>query len=60
MNIFETIEKRKSIRKYKNIKVDLKYIMAILEYAILAPSAGNVQEWRFIVIDDNKIKEKLA
>ncbi|MFH7903234.1 MAG: nitroreductase family protein [Candidatus Aenigmatarchaeota archaeon] len=60
MNVFEAIEKRKSIRKYKNIKVDLKYIMAILEYAILAPSAGNVQEWRFIIVDDNKIKEKLA
>jgi len=60
MNVFETIEKRVSIRKYKNIKVDLKYILTALEYAILAPSAGNTQEWRFIIVEDQKIKEELA
>jgi len=60
MNVFETIEKRVSVRKYKNIKVDLKYILAALEYAILAPSAGNTQEWRFIIVEDQKLKEDLA
>ncbi|MEM5829967.1 MAG: nitroreductase family protein [Candidatus Aenigmatarchaeota archaeon] len=60
MNIFEAIQKRKSIRKYKRIKPDLKYILAALDLAILAPSAGNTQEWRFILVEDEKIKEKLA
>lgn len=60
MNIFELIEKRKSIRRYKNIKVDLKTILTILDYSILAPSAGNVQEWRIIVVEDEKIKRELA
>ncbi|MEM5831798.1 MAG: nitroreductase family protein [Candidatus Aenigmatarchaeota archaeon] len=60
MNVFEAIEKRKSVRKYRNIDVDLNKIITILEYSILAPCAGNVQEWRFIVVNDKKIKEELA
>ena len=62
LGFFETIEKRRSIRKYKNLPVPKKDIVKILEAARLAPTAGNQQPWKFLVIQDkkkiNKIKEE--
>ncbi len=60
MNVYEAIKKRKSIRKYKPKKIDKKIIGLLLEAAIEAPCAGNVEEWRFIVVEDEKLKEKIA
>jgi len=37
-----------------------KIIDEIIEYANLAPSAGNLQARDFVIIDDNNIKEKLS
>ncbi len=59
MNFFEVIKKRRSIRKYKEKPVEDEKLKLILEAGRLAPSARNRQAWRFIVIKDEKIKEKL-
>ena len=59
MELFEAINKRKSVRKFKKDDVPDKDITAILEAAILAPSAGNLQTWKFIVIKNQEIKESL-
>jgi nitroreductase len=40
--------------------VEREKILACLEAARLAPSAENVQPWRFLVIDDPEIKQKYA
>lgn len=40
--------------------VDMKLIEIILNTAIHAPSAGNTQEWEFIVVTDEKQREKLS
>lgn len=60
MDLNLCIEKRKSIRKYSNKKVDLKLIGALLDVATKAPSSGNIQNWKFIVVTDKEIKEKLV
>ncbi len=59
MDVFEAINKRYSVRKYKNKDVEEEKIMKILESARLAPSAKNRQPWRFIVIRNKEIKKRL-
>ena len=56
MTVIEIIKKRRTIRAYKSASVDDKTLDAIIEAGRLAPSWGNTQTWRFIVVKDNKIK----
>jgi nitroreductase len=60
MELFEAIKSRRSIRKYKADPVDDKKINAILEAGRWAPSWANTQCWRFIVVRDSSLKERLA
>ena len=57
MDFFETVRKRRSICRFSDRPVAQKDLIAILEAAILAPSATNEQPWRFIVIRDKELKE---
>lgn len=56
----EVLEKRRSIRKYKNITVPREKILKILEAARIAPSAGHRQPWHFIVVENKDTIKKLA
>jgi nitroreductase len=56
IEIFE----RRSIRKYKDKKVEAEKIEKLLEAAAAAPSAGNEQPWHFVVIKDRKRLDHLA
>ena len=60
MDVFEVIEKRRSVRKYKPLSVRNEDLKRILEAARLAPSAGNRQPWRFIVVQTSERKKLLA
>lgn len=56
MNLFEAIENRRTIRGFSKAPVEFDKISLILQAATQAPSPGNLQNWRFIVITD---KEKI-
>jgi|YelNatPaOPRAMG01_1025707.scaffolds.fasta_scaffold10481_2 nitroreductase len=60
MNIFEAIFGRRSVRKFKKEEIDERLIGLMLFCATQAPSAGNTQDWVFIVVKDEEIKRKLA
>ncbi len=60
MDLFETVAARRSIRKYQNRPVEEEKLTRILEAARLAPSANNRQEWKFVVVKDEKTREKLG
>jgi nitroreductase len=60
MEVLEAIKTRRSIRKYKSTPVDEKMIETILEAARWAPSWHNNQCWRFVVVRNTEIKNKLA
>jgi nitroreductase len=60
MNIFEAIVERKSIRRFLDKDVDNNLIGILLYMATQAPSAGNMQDWKFIVVKDPKLKKLLA
>jgi len=60
MDFDKVIKLRRSIRKYDiTRKVPDKILNKILNTARLSPSACNIQPWHFIVVKDDKIKEKL-
>jgi nitroreductase len=56
----ELVGKRRSVRKYLDKPLEREEILACLEAARLAPSAENVQPWRFLVVDDPDIKNRFA
>ncbi len=59
MDFFETINTRKTIRKYKSDMPDMADIKKIIDSARLAPSATNSQNWQFIVIKNKELMEKM-
>jgi len=60
MKVLDVIQKRRSIRKYKEDPIPEKALMRVLEAARLAPSGKNFQPWKFIIVKDKALKEKLA
>lgn len=54
------IEDRRSIRNFKNIKVEREKLVSILQAGLQAPSPKNRQPWRFIIISDEKRKKEFA
>ncbi|MDH4267791.1 MAG: nitroreductase family protein, partial [Deltaproteobacteria bacterium] len=60
MDVPEAILKRRSIRKWKPAPVEKEKIEKVLEAGRRAPSWGNTQPWRFIVVQDKAKIEELA
>ncbi len=54
------IKNRRSIRNFTNQTIDPKILDEILHETCMAPSSSNTQPWRFIVITDPKIMEKIS
>ena len=59
MDIYEAIEKRRTIRIFKKGATEEQLRKVILAGS-KAPSAGNRQSWEFIMIDDLKIIDQLG
>jgi nitroreductase len=60
MTVQEAIQIRQSVRSYSNRPIEKEKIVELLEAARIAPSAGNRQEWRFVVVTDESKRKKLA
>ena len=60
MALLDLIRHRKSIRRYLDKPVERDKIMLCLEAARLAPSTCNSQPWKFIVVDDRELKDRLC
>lgn len=59
-DFFLVAKERRSVRNYDpNYKMTEDDIREILEVAILAPSSSNLQPWRFLVIQDQQLKQEL-
>lgn len=60
MDLKQAIKNRHSVRRFSNKKLPMELISEILEFAHLAPSAGNLQARDFIIVDDENQKINLA
>ena len=56
-NLFEIMATTRSMRRLKPDPVQAPLIRKILEAGVAAPSGGNMQRWRFLVIRDPKVKQ---
>lgn len=60
MRKFEWIYNRRSVRKFTDEKVSNEDLQLILESAIEAPSAKNIQNWHFVVLKNKDMIDELA
>lgn len=58
-SVIETILKRRSIRAYKPEQIRDEELEILLECALYAPTGGNLQNSRFLVIQNPEIMEEL-
>lgn len=60
MELKEAIEKRTSVRVYKQEPVPLEDLKEMVRLASLAPSVANFQPWKFIIITSKDLLEDMA
>jgi len=60
MELMQAIRARRSIRSYLDRPVEEDKLLAVLEAGRLAPSAKNMQDWRFIVVSEPATRQRLA
>ena len=58
--ILEAILKRRSVRSYLNKEVEEEKLREVLEAGRLAPSACNIQPWKFVVVRNEETRKKMV
>jgi nitroreductase/ketosteroid isomerase-like protein len=56
---FDIIKSRRTVRKFKPTPVPREHIMKILDAARFAPTSGNQQPWKFLVIENREKLDQL-
>ena len=56
----DLVKDRRSVRKYLPRPVEKENLEHCLEAARLAPSACNAQPWKFIVVDEPELRDRVA
>lgn len=59
MKLWEALEGRRSIRKYKDTPVAKETLLRLVEAAKLAPNNANVQPWHFVFLTEPGLVAKL-
>ncbi|TET06618.1 MAG: nitroreductase family protein [Candidatus Thorarchaeota archaeon] len=54
------ISSRRSIRRFSSEPIDERHINDIVKAGFSAPSAGNRQPWRVIIVTDQDVKNQLS
>jgi nitroreductase len=61
MEFSDVIDRRRSVRHFNTkLVVTDQDVEALLQAAMTAPSAGNIQPWRFVVVKSTAARERLA
>lgn len=60
METLEAINQRRSIRRYLERPVEFEKITTIIDAARKAPSAGNLQDWNFIIVSEKNLIKQIA
>ncbi|MCG5219838.1 nitroreductase family protein [Streptosporangium soli] len=60
MNIFEALYTTRAMRRVKPDPIPQDVQRSILDAAIRAPSGGNAQSWRFLLVDDPAVRGRLG
>jgi nitroreductase len=57
--LFDVFKNRRSIRKFKSTPIPQEHIIKILDMARTAPTSGNQQPWKFLVVQDRDKLDRL-
>ena len=60
MQFLELLEKRRSVRKYLDRSIPIEVLKKIIDDCTLAPSAGNEQPWKFIVVQNTDLLRQIS
>ena len=60
MDLLEAIHTRRSVRRFTDEPVTDEQLETLLRAAMAAPSAGNQQPWRFVIVRDADMRARLA
>lgn len=60
MEFFEVLKARRSTRQFTDEGVTGEQIMKLLDAAVAAPNACNMQSWHFYVVTDASVKRRLS
>lgn len=60
MDFYEVLGSRSSTRAFSGRDVEPEKVDRLLESACRAPTAGNLQPWRFYVVRDERVRKALA
>ena len=60
MDVYEALYTTRAMRRVKPDPIPLASQQRILDAAIRAPSGGNMQNWRFLLVDDSAVKAQLG
>ncbi|MBI5419657.1 MAG: nitroreductase family protein [Deltaproteobacteria bacterium] len=59
MDVFEAMKGRQSVRKFRKDPVPREAFLKMVEAASQAPSAGNAQNVRFLVVEDKELLSRM-
>lgn len=60
MELFEAILGRRSVRKFQPREISRDLLLKIIEAGRWAPSGMNNQPWRFVLVQDKTVKDKIS
>jgi len=60
MDVYEALYTTRAMRRVRPDPVPMEVQQKILDAAIRAPSGGNTQNWRFLLVDDAGVKAQLG
>ena len=61
MDTFEAIDTRRAIKKFdSSYKMSSEDVKSLMEHVILSPTSYNQQNWRFVTVTDQDIKDKIS
>lgn len=61
MDVFEAVSTRRAIKKFDpNHKMNSDDVKKLMDHVILSPTSYNQQNWRFVYITDQDVKEKIS
>ncbi|WMJ81197.1 nitroreductase family protein [Clostridium sp. MB40-C1] len=60
MDFYDVIENRKSIRTFKTNGLDREKVNRMINAAMMSPSWKNATSYKFILVDDDNLKQRIA
>jgi len=60
MSVLRVIKERRSVRRYKADPIPEDVLHRVLDAARFSPSGKNLQPWKFILVQDESLKQRLA